>query len=64
VSTTPLVAIPEGRYPELFSALSHNPEFHDAFAAMYAEIFNGGVLDIAVIEAIRLRVARTSGCGL
>lgn len=64
MSTTPLVTIPDGRFPELFAALSHTPGFHDAFAALYAEIFNRGVLDVAVIEAIRLRVARTSGCGL
>jgi hypothetical protein len=64
VSTTPLVAIPEGRFPELFVALEHLPRFHAAFSRLYAEIFNGGVLEIAVIEAIRLRIARTSGCGL
>jgi hypothetical protein len=58
------ISIPEGQLPELFGALTHIPSFKAAFVPLYREMFHGGVLDITVIEALRLRVAKQTDCGL
>jgi hypothetical protein len=58
------ISIPEGQLPELFGALTHIPEFKADFVPLYREIFHGGSLEVSVIEALRLRVAKQTECGL
>ncbi|MFM7535639.1 MAG: hypothetical protein ACKO91_07585 [Acidimicrobiales bacterium] len=65
MSTTPRVgsAVP-GAPTHLGTARAHTPELTAAFDAMYAALLGRGTVSMDVKEAMRLRNAHVTGCGL
>lgn len=65
MSTTPRVgsAVP-GAPAHLGTARAHTPELTAAFDAMYAALLGRGMVGMDVKEAMRLRNAHITGCGL
>ena len=65
MSTTPrLPSAVHGARPNVVTVRRHAPAVADAFDAMYAVLLGGGVAGMDVKEAMRLRNAAASGCGL
>jgi len=65
VSTTPrLPSAIDGAPAHIGSVLLHAPEVRAAFDAMYATLLGRGTVTMDVKEAMRLRNAAVSGCGL
>lgn len=50
--------------PSLRSVLSHDRPLRAAFDQMYGTLWTDGVAAVDVKEAMRLRNARVTGCGL
>lgn len=50
--------------PSLRSVLSHDRALRAAFDQMYGVLWTDGVAAVDVKEAMRLRNARVTGCGL
>lgn len=65
MSTTPRLpsAVP-GAPANIVTVRRHAPAVMEAFDAMYATLLGGGVAGMDVKEAMRLRNAFASGCGL
>ena len=65
MSTTPRLpsAIP-GAPANIVTVRRHAAAVMAAFDAMYAALLGGGVAGMDVKEAMRLRNAKASGCGL
>ena len=65
MSTRPRVAsaVP-GATTHLGTARAHTPELTAAFDAMYGEVLGRGLVSMDVKEAMRLRNAHVTGCGL
>lgn len=64
MSTTPrLPGVADDR-PSIRSVLAHNATLRAAFDTMYATLWSEGVAAVDVKEAMRLRNARVTGCGL
>ena len=65
MSTTPrLPSAVDGASANIGTVRRHAPAVTDAFDAMYAVLLGGGVAGMDVKEAMRLRNAWASGCGL
>ena len=65
MSTTPrLPSAVDGKGANVVTVRRHAPAVMDAFDAMYAVLLGGGVAGMDVKEAMRLRNAKASGCGL
>ena len=54
----------DGRPPSIRSVRGHNPTLRAAFDRMYGTLWSEGVAAVDVKEAMRLRNARVTGCGL
>ena len=54
----------EAERPSIRSVLGHNPSLRAAFDQMYGTLWTDGVAAVDVKEAMRLRNARVTGCGL
>ena len=65
MSTTPRLpsAVP-GKTPNVMTVRLHAAAVMEAFDAMYASLLGRGVAGMDVKEAMRLRNAAASGCGL
>ena len=65
MSTTPRLpsAVP-GASANVVTVRRHAPAVMQAFDAMYATVLGGGIAGMVVKEAMRLRNALASGCGL
>lgn len=50
--------------PSLRSVLGHSPTIRAAFDQMYGTLWTDGAAPVDVKEAMRLRNARVTGCGL
>ena len=65
MSTTPrLPSAVAGAPANIVTVRQHAPAVMDAFDAMYATLLGGGIVGMDVKEAMRLRNAFASGCGL
>ena len=65
MSTTPrLPSAIDGAPAHIGSVLPHAPTVRAAFDAMYATLLGRGTAGMDVKEAMRLRNAAVSGCGL
>jgi hypothetical protein len=65
MSTTPrLPSAVDGAAANIVTVRRHAPAVMDAFDAMYAVLLGRGVAGMDVKEAMRLRNAMASGCGL
>jgi hypothetical protein len=65
MSTTPrLPSAVDGRGANIVTVRRHAPGVMDAFDTMYAAVLGGGIAGMDVKEAMRLRNAMASGCGL
>jgi len=65
MSTTPrLASAIEGKQAHAGTVMAHSPAVRAAFDRMYATLWSDGIAPIDVKEAIRLRNARVTGCGL
>jgi hypothetical protein len=65
MSTRPRVAPADpAQRANVVTARAHLPELTGAFDAMYAELLGRGVVSMDVKEAMRLRNAHITGCGL
>jgi hypothetical protein len=65
MSTTPrLPSAVAGTSANIVTVRHHAPAVMEAFDAMYAVVLGGGVAGMDVKEAMRLRNAMASGCGL
>ena len=65
MSTTPrLASAIEGTPAHIGSVLQHAPTVRSAFDAMYATLLGQGTVGMDVKEALRLRNAGVSDCGL
>jgi hypothetical protein len=65
MSTTPrLASAVDGASANIITVRRHAPAVVEAFDAMYAVLLGGGVAGMDVKEAMRLRNAWASGCGL
>lgn len=65
MSNTPrLPSAIEGAPAHVQSVLQHAPEVRGTFDAMYATLLGRGVVGMEVKEAMRLRNAAVSDCGL
>jgi len=65
MSTTPrLPSAVAGAGANIVTVRRHAPAVMDAFDAMYAVLLGGGIVGMDVKEAMRLRNAKASGCGL
>ena len=54
----------DGASANIVTVRRHAPAVMEAFDAMYAVLLGGGVAGMDVKEAMRLRNAWASGCGL
>jgi hypothetical protein len=65
MSTTPRLPSAESGAPaNIVTVRRHAPAVMDAFDEMYATLLGGGIVGMDVKEAMRLRNAFASGCGL
>ncbi|HAS09386.1 MAG TPA: hypothetical protein DCS55_02535 [Acidimicrobiaceae bacterium] len=65
MSTTPrLPSAIDGVPAHIGSVLQHAPDVRAAFDAMYATLLGRGTVGMDVKEALRLRNAAVSDCGL
>lgn len=65
MATTPrLPSAIDGHGANIITVRLHAREVMAAFDAMYATVLGGGVVGMDVKEAMRLRNAWASGCGL
>lgn len=65
MATTPrLPSALDGAPAHIGSVLPHAPSVRAAFDAMYATLLGRGTVPMDVKEAMRLRNAAVSGCGL
>ena len=65
MSTTPRVSSAIAGAPaNLGTARAHAPEVAAAFDRMYGTLLGEGIVGMDVKEAMRLRNAEVSGCGL
>ena len=65
MSTTPrLPSAIDGAPAHIGSVLQHAPAVRSAFDARYATLLGGGTVGMEVKEAMRLRNAGVSDCGL
>ena len=65
MSSTPrLPSAIDGAPAHIGSVLQHAPSVRAAFDAMYATLLGRGTVDMDVKEAMRLRNAAVSDCGL
>ena len=63
-STPRLPSAVDGAPAHVGSVLQHAPAVRAAFDAMYATLLGGGTVGMEVKEAMRLRNAAISDCGL
>lgn len=65
MSTTPrLPSAIESERANIRTVMAHSPTVRAAFDTMYATLWSQGEAPVDVKEAIRLRNARETGCGL
>ena len=65
MSTTPrLPSAVDGAPANILTVRRHAPAVMEAFDTMYAVLLGRGVVGMDVKEAMRLRNAMASGCGL
>ncbi len=64
MSTTPRVpSAVDGEPADFRTVFSHHPTLLQAFFQLYAQLWQGGVLDEPTREVVRLRNARVTSCG-
>ena len=65
MSTTPRIGSAiAGKAAGSATIYAHEPELRELFNRMYATLWSNGVADAATKEAMRLRNAEITGCGL
>ena len=61
---TPRIPVAMQRDPQdILQALGHTPELLTAWLDTYDRIWTSGTVDHDVMELVRIRVAKASGCG-